>query len=63
MLTKRLLKNDPTSSVVEGPPMFMKTIAVGPFEPAAFCVTGGTTDAKARFESCPRGVRSAMLEE
>ena len=25
--------------------MFMKTIAVGPFEPVMSCVTGGTTDA------------------
>lgn len=30
--TKSLLKKSPTSSVVDGPPMFMKTIAVGPFE-------------------------------
>jgi hypothetical protein len=41
--TNRLLKNEWTSSVVEGPPMFINTMAVGPLEPAAFCVTGGAT--------------------
>jgi hypothetical protein len=40
--TKSLLRKSPTSSVVDGPPMFMKTIAVGPFELVASCVTGGT---------------------
>jgi hypothetical protein len=40
--TKSLLKKSPTSSVVDGPPMFMKTIAVGPLELVASCVTGGT---------------------
>jgi hypothetical protein len=40
--TKSLLKKSPTSSVVDGPPMFMKTIAVGPLEVVASCVTGGT---------------------
>lgn len=39
--TKSRLKKSPTSSVVDGPPMFMKTIAVGPLDPAEFCVTGG----------------------
>lgn len=39
--TKSRLRKSWTSSVVDGPPMFMKTIAVGPFEPAEFCVTGG----------------------
>ncbi len=39
--TKSLLRNCPTSSVVDGPPMFMNTIAVGPFELVASCVTGG----------------------
>jgi hypothetical protein len=28
-----MLRNPWTSSVVDGPPMFMKTIAVGPFAP------------------------------
>ena len=42
MRTNNLLKKSSTSSVVEGPPIFMNTIAVGPLEPAAFCVTGGT---------------------
>jgi hypothetical protein len=40
--TNSLLKKSPTSSVVDGPPMFMKTIAVGPLELVASCVTGGT---------------------
>jgi len=40
--TKSLLKKSPTSSVVAGPPIFMNTIAVGPFELVASCVTGGT---------------------
>lgn len=39
--TKSRLKKSPTSSVVDGPPIFMKTIAVGPLDPAEFCVTGG----------------------
>jgi len=43
--TKSLLRKSPTSPVVDGPPMFMNTIAVGPFFPVAFCVTGGTTAA------------------
>lgn len=46
--TKSLLKKPPTSSVVDGPPIFMKTIAVGPFELVASCVTGGTGVAKFR---------------
>jgi hypothetical protein len=40
--TNSLLKKSPTSSVVDGPPIFIKTIAVGPLELVAFCVTGGT---------------------
>jgi hypothetical protein len=40
--TKSLLKKSPTSSVVDGPPIFMNTIAVGPLELVASCVTGGT---------------------
>lgn len=35
--TNKRLKKPPTSSVVDGPPMFMKTIAVGPLEPTAGC--------------------------
>jgi hypothetical protein len=50
--TNSLLKKSPTSSVVEGPPMFMKTIAVGPFEPAASCVTGGFFASPARVLLC-----------
>ena len=46
--TKSLLKKSPTSSVVDGPPMFMKTIAVGPLELVASCVTGGTGVANVR---------------
>ena len=34
-LTNSLLRKSPTSSVVEGPPMFINTIAVGPFEEVA----------------------------
>ena len=33
MLTNRRLRKSPTPSIVDGPPMFMKTMAVGPFEP------------------------------
>lgn len=39
--TNNLLKKLPTSSVVDGPPMFIKTIAVPFFEPV-LCVTGAT---------------------
>ncbi len=46
--TKSLLKKSPTSSVVDGPPMFMNTIAVGPFELVASWVTGGTGVANER---------------
>lgn len=46
--TNNRLKNSSTSSVVDGPPMFMKTIAVGPFEPVLSCVTGGTGVASVR---------------
>ena len=42
-LTNSLLRKSPTSPVVEGPPMFMNTIAVGPLEPVLSWVTGGTT--------------------
>lgn len=44
--TNNLLKKDSTSSVVDGPPMFMKTMAVGPFDDIPSCVTGGTAVAK-----------------
>jgi hypothetical protein len=47
-LTKSLLRKSPTSSVVDGPPIFMNTIAVGPFELVASCVTGGTGVANPR---------------
>jgi hypothetical protein len=40
--TNNLLRKSPTSLVVEGPPIFMNTMAVGPLEPVASCVTGGT---------------------
>lgn len=33
-----MLRKPWTSSVVDGPPMFMKTIAVGPFAPVGTCV-------------------------
>lgn len=44
--TNSLLKKDSTSSVVDGPPMFMKTMAVGPFDDVSSCVTGGTAVAR-----------------
>lgn len=34
-LTNSLLRNTPTSSVVEGPPIFMNTMAVGPLDDVA----------------------------
>jgi hypothetical protein len=40
-LTNSLDRKSPTSSVVDGPPIFIKTIAVGPFELVASWVTGG----------------------
>jgi len=42
-LTNSLLRKSPTSSVVDGPPMFMNTIAVGPLDDVMSCVTGGAT--------------------
>ena len=48
MRTKSLLRKSPTSSVVDGPPIFIKTIAVGPFLPVESCVTGGTGVANPR---------------
>ena len=33
-----MLRKPWTSSVVDGPPMFIKTIAVGPFAPVGTCV-------------------------
>lgn len=44
--TNSLLKKSSTSFVVDGPPIFKKTMAVGPFDPVAFCVTGGTVVAR-----------------
>ena len=40
-LTNSRLRKVPTSSVVDGPPIFMKTIAVGPWLPAVEDITGG----------------------
>lgn len=44
----------------------MNTIAVGPFEPVASCVTGGTGDAKDRswfaLPRCHNGEGDASLE-
>lgn len=40
--TNSRLKKSPTSSVVDGPPIFINTIAVGPFEDVPLWVTGGT---------------------
>ena len=51
--TNSLLRNSPTWSVVDGPPMFINTIAVGPLALIEFCVTGGTTEAiPARCAPC-----------
>lgn len=44
-------RKSPTSPVVLGPPMFMKTIAVGPLELVESCVTGGATVAMAALDS------------
>lgn len=41
--TNKRLKKSPTWSVVDGPPMFINTIAVGPLAPTLLCVTGGAT--------------------
>lgn len=43
--------------------MFMKTMAVGPFDPVASCVTGGTTVASPDFccTLCARKLRAAGL--
>jgi len=46
--TKSLLKKPPTSSVVDGPPIFINTIAVGPLELVGSWVTGGTDVARYR---------------
>jgi len=48
-----------TSSVVEGPPMFMKTIAVGPLEPV--CGTGATVALPLRH--CTPYAESAGVED
>ena len=62
--TNNLLRKSPTSLVVEGPPMFMKTMAVGPLDDVASWVTGGTTVAIDRFgvEGEVRAVRIHVLE-
>lgn len=46
--TNSRLRKSPTSPVVEGPPMLRNTIAVGPLDPVASCVTGGTWVASVR---------------
>jgi hypothetical protein len=46
--TNNLLRKSPTSPVVEGPPIFISTIAVGPLEDVASWVTGGTAVASPR---------------
>ena len=63
--TNNLLKKVPTSSVVDGPPMFIKTIAVGPFELVASCVTGATTVAIERsglLRHCDCGSHGVVVE-
>jgi hypothetical protein len=57
--TNNLLRKSPTWSVVDGPPMFMKTIAVGPFEPITPRDTGGTTVAKVRCRPTSSGTSEA----
>lgn len=50
-LTKSLERKPPTSSVVDGPPMFMNTIAVGPLDPVG--VAGGVaTEARVFLWCC-----------
>lgn len=51
--TNKRLKKSPTSSVVDGPPIFMKTMAVGPFDPVEFCVTGGLCIEARHLADCP----------
>jgi hypothetical protein len=46
--TKSRLRKSPTWSVLDGPPMFMNTMAVGPLEDGASCATGGAIDASDR---------------
>lgn len=56
--TNSLLKKSPTWSVEDGPPIFMNTIAVGPFALIEFCVTGGTTEAMpARCAPCRKALK------
>lgn len=45
---KRRERKGPTSERVEGPPIFMNTMAVGPLREAESCITGGTTVAIGR---------------
>ena len=49
---KRRERKGPTSSVVRGPPMFMKIIAVGPREEVVDWVTGGATVARFLLGEC-----------
>ena len=60
--TNNLLRKSPTSPVVEGPPIFIKTIAVGPLDEVASCVTGWTTVAMLRFAGVICTVRRHVLE-
>ena len=43
--------------------MFMKTMAVGPFEPAEFCVTGGATVALPLLQRWTDGDRAGAAGE
>lgn len=62
--TKSRLKKSPTSLSVEGPPMLRKTMAVGPLEPVASCVTGWTGVARflAWLLSCETRGAAALLD-
>lgn len=57
--TNNRLRKSPTSPVVEGPPMFIKTMAVGPLADVASCVTGGITVAIDLLEEMGRLLEAA----
>ena len=60
-LTNSRLRKSPTSPVVDGPPIFMKTTAVGPFEPLvswSFGEAAVASDLRDRPEA--QGGRSCM---
>src|SRR5512140_1440830 len=63
MPTKSLLRKSPTSSTVDGPPMLRKTMAVGPCEPALFCVTGyvGVASHRRCCRDCVEVSRSGLI--